>query len=80
MGATGSAYFERWMSSDNDEHEKYTTLHEKIIALEHKHDVFAATMQSTLSEMIHRVDAAEKRASTMIFQQQEPECDIVIIQ
>ena len=78
MGATGSAYFEKWMSSDNEVCDKYTVLEEKLNALEQKHEQLIVQMKTTVSEMATRIDTVEKRASTMIFQE-EPDCDIVII-
>ena len=79
MGLTGSNYFEKWMSSDNGEQDKYTILQEKLTALEQKHEIFAQSMTTTLSEITVRLATAENRSSTMMFQQEEPECDIVVI-
>jgi hypothetical protein len=79
MGLTGSNYFEKWMSSDNGEQDKYTILQEKLTALEQKHETFAQSMTTTLSEITVRLATAENRSSTMMFQQEEPECDIVVI-
>jgi hypothetical protein len=50
-----------------------------MTALEKKHEIFTSTMNTTLSEMASRIDSVEKRSSTMIFQQEEPECDIVVV-
>jgi predicted nucleic acid-binding Zn-ribbon protein len=72
MGATGSAYFKQWISDDTQD--KYSALEEKIMALETR----TIQMTTTISEMTTRIDTVEKRASTMIFQE-EPDCDIVII-
>ena len=79
MGLTGSNYFEKWISSDNGEQDKYTILQEKLTALEQKHEIFAQSMTTTLSEITVRLATAENRSSTMMFQQEEPECDIVVI-
>jgi hypothetical protein len=79
MGITGSNYFQKWISSDVEEQDKYVLLQDKMTALEKKHEIFTSTMNTTLSEMASRIDSVEKRSSTMIFQQEEPECDIVVV-
>ena len=38
-----------------------------------------SAVDDTVFEIVSRVDTVEKRASNMIFQQEEPECDLVII-
>ena len=78
MGATGS-YFERWVSTDTILQEKYSALEQKITVLEENHAVLVKKVDDTVSELVTRIDTVEKRASNMIFQQQEPECDLVII-
>ena len=78
MGVTGS-YFERWASSDTVLQEKYYALEHKVTALEENHSVLVKKLDDTVSELVTRMDTVEKKASTMIFQQQEPECDLVII-
>ena len=79
MGATGSAYFERWVSSDSGLNERYTALEQKITIMEQKHDALIKKVDDTVFELVSRVDTVEKRATNMIFQQEEPECDLVII-
>ena len=78
MGATGS-YFERWVSTDTILQEKYSVLEQKITVLEENHAVLVKKVDNTVSELVTRIDTVEKRASNMMFQQQEPECDLVII-
>jgi hypothetical protein len=78
MGVTGS-YFERWISTDNVLQEKYHALEQKITVLEENHSVLVKKIEDTVSQLVTRIDTVEKRASNMIFQQQEPECDLVII-
>jgi hypothetical protein len=78
MGVTGS-YFERWISTDNVLQEKYHALEHKVTALEENHSVLVKKLDDTVSQLVTRIDAVEKRASNMIFQQQEPDCDLVII-
>jgi hypothetical protein len=78
MGATGS-YFERWMSSDTIMQEKYSELEQKIMLLEKNHTVFVNKIDDTVSDLVSRIDTVEKKASTMVFQQQEPDFDLVII-
>ena len=78
MGATGS-YFERWVSTDTILQEKYSALEQKITVLEENHAVLVKKVDDTVSELVTRIDTVEKRASTMMFQQQEPDCDLVII-
>ena len=78
MGVTGS-YFEQWVSTDTVLQEKYHALEHKVIALEENHSVLVKKLDDTVSELVTRIDTVEKRASNMMFQQQEPECDLVII-
>ena len=85
MGTTGS-YFEKWTTSDTVLHEKYTVLEQKITVLETKYtelqekqDGIIQKVNTTVSEMLPRLDTVEKRATNMLFQQQEGDCDLVII-
>ena len=78
MGATGS-YFERWVSTDTILQEKYSALEQKITVLEENHAVLVKKVDNTVSELVTRIDTVEKRASNMVFQQQEPDYDLVII-
>ena len=89
MGVTGSC-FDRWSTlSDSITSEKYNalerkftivetnnnTLHTKYSVLESKFD----TLCKRFDAMTQRIDHVEKKASTMFFVQEEPECDIVIV-
>jgi hypothetical protein len=78
MGVTGS-YFERWISTDNVLQEKYHVLEQKITVLEENHSILVKKVEDTVSQLVTRIDTVEKRASNMMFQQQEPDCDLVII-
>jgi len=78
MGVTGS-YFERWVSSDTVLQEKYHALEQKITVLEENHSILVKKVDDTVSQLVTRIDIVEKRASNMMFQQQEPDCDLVII-
>ncbi len=85
MGATGS-YFEKWTSSDSILDQKYTVLEQKVAVLETKYtelqekqDGLLVKVNNTVSEMLPRLDTVEKRATNMLFQQQEGDCDLVII-
>ena len=64
MGATGS-YFEKWTASDT--------------VLQENQDGILQKVNNTVSEMLPRLDTVEKRATNMLFQQQEMDCDLVII-
>ena len=78
MGVPGS-YFERWVSTDTILQEKYSALEQKITVLEENHAVLVKKVDNTVSELVTRIDTVEKRASNMVFQQQEPDYDLVII-
>jgi len=90
MGATGSC-FERWATlTDLTLVEKYNalerkftvvetnnnTLHTKYSLLEAKHE----SLVKKVDNLMPRLDTVEKRATNMLFQQEELDCDIVIIQ
>jgi len=90
MGATGSC-FERWTTlTDLTILEKYNalerkftvvetnnnTLHTKYSLLEAKHD----SLVKKVDGLVPRLDTVEKRSTNMLFQQEEMDCDIVIIQ
>ena len=90
MGATGSC-FERWTTiTDSTVAEKYNalerkftvvetnnnTLHTKYSLLEVKYDALVKKVDG----LVPRLDMVEKRATNMLFQQEELDCDIVIIQ
>lgn len=94
MGATGSrcACFEKWwvltdQSTLQDKvtslDKKYTTmetnmntLHTKYSTLELKYE----QIQKKYDTLSVKIDIVEKKASTMLFTQDEPDCDIVILQ
>jgi vacuolar-type H+-ATPase subunit D/Vma8 len=58
------------------------TLHTKYATLETKHDALYKKVNNTVSEMeslLPRLDRVEKKASNMLFEQQEPDSDMIIL-
>jgi hypothetical protein len=58
------------------------TLHTKYATLEAKHEALNKKLHNTVSEMdviLPRLDRVEKKASNMLFEQHEPDSDMVIL-
>ena len=59
------------------------TLHTKYATLKTEHDVLNKRVNQMLTDMdtlMSRIDHVDKKASCMVFQQSDLECDMVIIQ